>query len=173
MHPAGRLITIGTVLRTKGIDGVLRVQPLTFDPQRFHSLREVYFEKNGALTEGVIEDVTVSPGCVFLKIEGIERPEETATYAGSEIKIPESESPRLPEGMYYHYQIIGLDVYTTRGIFVGKVKQIIETGSNDVYSVVERGKETLVPAIAEVIEEINLEENRITIKEIEGLLDAV
>lgn len=149
---------------------MLKILPLTFDPERFLALRELFFDLKGSLVKEAVEDVHVESGYVFLRVTGYGTPEKAASLAGSEIKIPESLSPDLPEGVFYHYQIIGLEVYTATGVFLGKVREIIETGSNDVYSVVDREREILVPAITEVIETIDLENRRIIIREMEGLL---
>ena len=168
-----RLVTIGIVAKPKGVGSHLRVLPLTFDPSRFLDLDSIFIEKEGALHERVIENVEIKGKYVFLKIEGIETMDECRNFVGSEVKINESYSPPLPEGEYYHYQIIGLEVFTDSGHYLGKVTDILETGSNDVYSVVDGKREVLIPAIAEVIEEINLNKNRIIIHAIEGLLNDI
>lgn len=170
MHSSERLVTIGKVAKAREADGSLRVIPLTHDPERFTLLRTVYFDLDGDMVRAEIEFVRVQSRYVVLKVREWDSPEKSAGLAGCEIKIPSSESPALPEGVYYHYQILGLEVYTESGNFIGKVGGIIETGSNDVYSVVDDSHETLIPAIADVIVSIDLQRNRIIIREIEGLL---
>lgn len=166
-----KLITIGRVLKTKGVEGQLRILPLTFDPMRFKALQDIYLEREGTIYQKAIEDSKIDGKKVVLKLRNIDSPEEASFFIGAEIKIPESESPELPEGVYYHYQLINLEVFTDTGRFIGIIKKIIETGSNDVYTVVNDDREILVPAIKEVVKEINLEKNRIIIHPIRGLLD--
>jgi 16S rRNA processing protein RimM len=168
-----RLVTIGIVAKSKGVGSRLRILPLTFDPSRFLDLESIFIEKEGSLHEKGIESAEVKGKYVFLKIKGMNTAEECSEYIGNEVKIHESDCPALPDGEYYHFQIIGLEVFTDSGHYLGTVTDIIETGSNDVYTVTHGTKEILIPAIADVIEEIDLDGNRITIHPIEGLLNDV
>ncbi|MEE9523857.1 MAG: ribosome maturation factor RimM [Thermodesulfovibrionales bacterium] len=168
-----RLVTIGIVAKPKGVGFRLRVLPLTFDPARFLDLDSIFIEKEGTLHEKAIENVEIKGKYVFLKVDGIETMDECRNFVGSEVMINESDSPPLPEGEYYHYQIIGLEVFTDSGQYLGKVTDILETGSNDVYSVADGKREVLIPVIAEVIEKIDLNENRIIVHPIEGLLNDI
>jgi 16S rRNA processing protein RimM len=168
-----RLVTIGIVAKPKGVESRLRILPLTFDPARFLDLDSIFIEKEGTLHEKVIESAEVKGKHVFLKIKGMKTMDECSNFVGSEVRISESDSPPLPEGEYYHYQIIGLEVFTDSGHYLGKVTDILETGSNDVYSVTDSKREVLIPAIAEVIEEIDLDQNRIIVHPIEGLLNDI
>jgi len=85
--------------------------------------------------------------------------------------VPEEESPPLPEDVYYYYQIIGLKVFTVDGVYIGGVSDIIETGSNDVYVVRDEEKEYLIPAIRDVIKDIDIGNRRIIISPEAGLLE--
>lgn len=89
--------------------------------------------------------------------------------AGKELFIPEDRLPDLPEGEYYHYQLIGLGVETGDGRDLGTIRAILETGSNDVYVVEKDKKEILVPAIEDVVLAIDLEAGKMTVNLPEGL----
>jgi len=102
---------------------------------------------------------------------GINDPETALKYRGAILSADKSPLPALQEEEYFYEQIIGLTVYTTDGNILGKITDIFETGSNDVYVVKGSDKEYLIPAIRDVIKEINLGEDRITIQTVEGLLD--
>lgn len=102
---------------------------------------------------------------------GINDPETALKYRGAILSADKSLLPALREKEYFYEQIIGVTVYTTDGNIIGKVTDIFETGSNDVYVVKGSDKEYLIPAIRDVIREINLEEDRIIIQTVEGLLD--
>lgn len=102
---------------------------------------------------------------------GINDPETALKYRGAILNADKSLLPALQEEEYFYEQIIGLAVYTTDGDIIGKVSDIFETGSNDVYVVKGLNKEYLIPAIRDVIKEINLDEEKIIIQTVEGLLD--
>jgi 16S rRNA processing protein RimM len=107
----------------------------------------------------------------LVSLYGINDPETALKYRGAILSSDKSLLPVLQEKEYFYEQLIGLTVSTTDGNVVGRVSDIFETGSNDVYVVKGSDKEYLIPAIHDVIKEINLEEGRIIIELIEGLLD--
>ncbi len=168
-----RLVTIGRVAGTKGVGSHLRVLPLTYDPHRFLGLDSILIDVNGEIINEKVEEARLSGKYVILTLVGSKDRDKLAKYTGSEIKIEESRCEKLPDGEYYHFQIIGLDVFTDSGQKLGKVKDIIETGSNDVYTVIHEDKEILIPAIKDVIKLIDLENERIIISPVKGLLDEI
>ena len=101
----------------------------------------------------------------------INTPETALKYRGAIISADKSLLPSLQAQEYYHDQIIGLAVYSTTGDSIGRITDIFPTGSNDVYVVNGTDKEYLIPAIHDVIKEINLEAGKIIIQILEGLLD--
>jgi 16S rRNA processing protein RimM len=110
-----------------------------------------------------------------VRFDGVASRNEAEELRGVTFFLPEAELPPLPKGEYYSYQILGMDVVTDTGKDLGKVTKIFTAGDNDVY-VVKRGsgkdvQEVLVPALDSVILEIDVEEGKMTIKEVEGLLD--
>ena len=102
---------------------------------------------------------------------GINDPETALKYRGAILGTDKSILPVLQEDEYFYEQLIGLAVCTTEGNLIGRVSEIFETGSNDVYVVNGPDREYLIPAIHDVIKEISLEEGRIIIRTLEGLLD--
>ena len=95
---------------------------------------------------------------------------DAADLQGSILETPASETPSLPEGTFYHYQIVGMDVWTTDGRSLGKVTDIITTGSNDVYVVQTTEGEVLIPATPDVVTNVDMDSGKITIEVITGLL---
>ena len=159
-------IVIGEVLGVWGLKGEIRIRVLTDFPERF-------CPGGSFLLEGVaytIEGIKSSKDALILKLEGVDNPEEALKLRHLTLEIPEDERYPLPEGVYYHYQLIGLEVYSTEGARLGKVIQILSTGSNDVYVMETNGKEVLIPAVADVVKNIDPDAGRITIEIIEGLL---
>ncbi|MDI6801984.1 MAG: ribosome maturation factor RimM [Thermodesulfovibrionales bacterium] len=159
------LVAIGKVLKEWGIRGEMMILPLTFDPKQFLKLREIRIQRRSDIELRKIRSLRFHKGFILMGIEGCDSPENARTYRGSLIKIMTSESPDLPEGVYYHYQIIGLKVYTTDGCYLGQIMSIIETGGNDVYVVKgDNGKEYMLPAIKDVVRGIDIKSQTMTVK---------
>ena len=107
----------------------------------------------------------------LISFYGINDPETALNYRGAIISADKSMMPSLDADEYFYDQIIGLRVSTTDGDKLGVVSDIFQTGSNDVYVVKGSGKEYLIPAIHDVIKEINLENKSLLVQVLEGLLD--
>jgi 16S rRNA processing protein RimM len=102
---------------------------------------------------------------VILRIDGVKTRDEARALFGQYLFVPESEAVRLPEGEYFVHQIIGLNVVTTGGEALGTVRDVMETGSNDVYVVRARGKEILLPAIKDVVKRVDLDAGTMEVDE--------
>jgi 16S rRNA processing protein RimM len=94
---------------------------------------------------------------------------EAEEIVGGYISVPLSELPGLGKDIYYNFEIIGMDVYTGEGRYLGKVTEILSTGSNDVYIVKDNKQEHLIPAIRDVVKEVDTKRKRMVISLIEGL----
>lgn len=164
------LITIGRIIRPHGIDGTLKIFPLTDFPQHFESLEELYLVKEG-VTKTCIKKARFHKGHILLKLTQCCDRAEAEEWVGAEIAIDSKDLWPLEDGEYYHFQIEGLRVMTEEGEYLGDVKQIISTGSNDVYIVSKGSKECLLPAIKEVIKEVDLERKVMIVRLLEGLID--
>lgn len=166
------MISIGKVINTHGIKGELKIWPTTDFPERFASTERVFWERDGVVREFRVEGARRHQKVILLKLETINNMTDAEKLVGGVLKLPEEELVPLPEGSYYLFQIIGLKVFTNSGEEIGTIREVIRTGCNDVY-VVDRksGKEALIPAIRQVVLEINLEEGKMVIFPMEGLLD--
>lgn len=164
-------ILVGTLFRTHGIRGEVKVYPLTDTPERFLDLNDVVIEDaSGQRHNARIDRVRFQQDRLILHFAGKDRIEEIEPFVKGHILIHRSQAVPLAEGRYYHADIIGLSVVTEAGETLGSIEEILETGSNDVY-VVRRGKkEVLVPAIEEVVRKIDLEQGTMVIHVLEGLL---
>ena len=105
------------------------------------------------------------------RFAGVDTREMAEELGGEELFLPEDELPQLEDGEYYYYQLIGLEVETTDGTFLGVLRKVIPTGSNDVYMVVKDDREVLIPAIEDVIRSIDLKRGRMQVTLPEGLID--
>ncbi len=106
----------------------------------------------------------------LMRLEGLNSRDDAEQFREAEIFI-RKESLAREEGEYYWYELLGLEAYLDTGEYLGRIKHIISAGSNDVYVIQEGGRELLIPATHEVVREIDLENRKIIISPMEGLLD--
>ena len=162
---------VGQIVNTNGLKGLLKINPFTDDITRFEKLKTIFIEHKKELLEFEIESVRYQKKQVLLKLKGIDTIEEAEKYREDYLKINRNKEEKLPEDTYYIVDLIGLDIYTEDGELLGKLDDVFSTGSNDVYVVKNsEGKQILVPAISDVIKNIDLEQKKIVVNLIEGLL---
>ncbi|ADL13171.1 ribosome maturation factor RimM [Acetohalobium arabaticum] len=164
------LIDIGKITRHQGNKGEVRVLPLTDYPERFEFLERAILVKDNKKEEVIVEDMRYHKQFIVLKFAEFDDIGTAIEHKDFMVKIPESEAIELPEGHYYLHEIIDLKVVTVDGQNLGKVTDILETGSNDVYVVQSGSKEHLIPGTKEVIKQIDLEAKEMVIKPIKGLI---
>jgi 16S rRNA processing protein RimM len=116
-----------------------------------------------------IESAMPSRKAMILKLEGVDSPEAAEALRGNTLAIPPSSLPSLPDGTYYHYHLIGMEVYTQEGRSLGTLADIIITGSNDVYIVRKDAKDLLIPALPDVILEVDVSKGRMIVELLPGL----
>lgn len=163
-------LELGQIVNVKGLQGEVKVNSFTEDPNRFETLNEVWIKSKGDMQKYQIEKVGYAKNQVILKFVGINTIEEAEKLRNSYILVNRNELEALPEGVYYIADLIGLEVYTENNEYLGIVDDIFQTGSNDVYVVKnDLGQNKLLPGIDEVIKEINLPDGKIIVNLIEGL----
>lgn len=166
------LVSIGKISGTYGYEGIVKVLPLTDFPERFNSITNIKINRHGNIEEFKVEKVKPYNDIFLLKLNGIDNKEQAGDYRGALLMVTEDEVYPLPEGYYYHFQLIGMQVYDTEKGSLGQLKEIIETGANDVYVVRgEKYGEILVPAIKEVILDIDTAQNKMQVKLLPGLIE--
>jgi len=164
-------IIIGKVVSTQGNKGEVNVLPLTDSIDRFKNLANVFLRNKNGQTVVNIEKIRIQKDMVVLKLKDIENIEEAKTIVGSFLEVERKNAVKLPKDTYFIFEIIGLEVYNENNVFLGKVENVISTGSNDIYIVKDKNeKELFIPAIREVVKDINLEKKRITINIVDGLI---
>ena len=164
-------IVIGKVVSTQGNKGEVNVLPLTDSINRFKKLDTVFLGNNHGKTIIDIEKIRIQKDMVILKVKDIENIEEAKTIVGSFLEVERKNAVKLPKDTYFIFEIIGLEVYDENNLFLGRIENVISTGSNDVYIVKGKNKKELfIPAIREVVKDISLEKKRITINIVDGLI---
>ncbi|MBE5806250.1 MAG: 16S rRNA processing protein RimM [Clostridiales bacterium] len=162
---------IGQIVNTFGVKGEIKVNPFTDDLERFEELKSIKIKKNNNLYEYDIENVKYHKNFVILKLKDIDDMNMAEKYKGCYIQIDRKDARKLPKGTYFIADIIGSDVITDNGINLGKVDDIYNTGSNDIYVVKnELGKQILLPGIKDVILDINIEKQIVTVHLLDGLI---
>lgn len=164
-------IEIGQIVNTNGLKGVVKVNPFTDDISKFEDLKYVYIQLKRELKKVKIEQVRYNKNQVLLKLEGIDSIEEAEKYRNFYLKTEKESQEDLGEDTYYIVDLIGLDVYSDKNEYLGKIEDVFPTGSNDVYVVKDNlGKQILIPAIADVVKEVDLKNKKMIINLIPGLI---
>lgn len=160
-------IKVGKIINTHGIKGELKILPLTDDSKRFDNLNKIYINDK----EYMIKKVWYKKNFPIISIKNFDNINDVLNFKNQYIYITMEDTIELEKDTYFIFQIKGLNVFTIDGLEVGVVKDVLTPGANDVYVVKGKEKEYLIPAIKDCIKEINLEEKKIIIKPMKGLLE--
>lgn len=159
------------ITKPVGLKGELKIKPLTDNPERYEPGGKLWMDPPGSGPVClVIEHVSEHKGSLKVRFEGVGSVDEAEKYRGLDVYVPESEVPPLEEGEYYHFQVLGLDVYSGSGMLLGKVTDIIAAGEKDVYIVQGGGKEYLIPVTEEHVKEIDVKSGRIDLYPMKGYI---
>jgi 16S rRNA processing protein RimM len=162
---------IGQIVNTFGIKGLVKVKPFTDDLERFEELKSVFVVKNKELIEMQIEEVKYHKNLVLIKFKGIEDMNMAEKLKGCYIKINRKDARKLPEDTYFIADLIGIKVYDDEGNFLGKVDDIYNNKVHDIYVIKDDlGKQILLPSTKEVIKDIDIDNDKIVVHLINGLI---
>lgn len=158
---------LATVVKPHGLGGEVWVDLHTDFPERLTQWPELALVGRGGTRTVRVEHVHgLTGGRAIVRLSGIEDRDAAEGIRGARLEVDEAELPPPPEGEFYEFQIIGLRVVTTSGRDLGRIEQILRTGANDVYET----DRALVPAIADVVLEIDLDRGEMLVADIDGLL---
>ncbi len=161
---------VGVIAGTHGLKGEVKVFPTTDEPLRFRDLEQVIMATSRGEKIVKIRSVKFFKKFVILGFEGMDRIEDVERLKGAELLIPREEAIPLEEGEYFIPDLLGLKVTTDDGRELGTIKDVIETGANNVYDVQdEEGGRILIPAIPQCILDVRLEEGEMTVHLLKGL----
>ena len=164
-------LEIGQIVNTFGIKGFVKVNPWVNDVTRFDDLKKVYIKIRKELKVLEIEEVKYHKNQVLLKFKGVETVEQAEMLRNAIIEIDRKDAIPLEEGEYFIADLLESEVYTDEGEKLGILEDIFNTGSNDIYVVKnELGKSILLPRIKDVFKEIDVENKKIIVHLIEGLI---
>lgn len=163
-------LSIGQIINIHGFRGEVKVYPLTDDINRFKKLKEVYVEENNQLIKYEVEGVKFLSSTIVMKLKGVDTEEAANKLRNFYIKVDRKSAVKLPKDTYFICDLIDLEVYDEKGMLLGTIKDVLQTGSNDVYVVQTEGKDVLIPALKEVVREIDIKNRKVVVKLPEGLI---
>ena len=153
------MIRVGQVVGAFGVDGAVKVLPLTDFDDRFRPGASL-------LVDGVTRHVEWSrdqPQGLVVKLTGLDNRTLAELHRGRYLEVPIDSVHRLPEGAWYHHQLVGLEVRTAAGRHVGEIAEVMERPANDVWVARAGNLESLIPATREAVLEVDLDNRRVTV----------
>ena len=166
------LLQVGIIASTHGVRGEVKVYPTKDDPRRFRRLKEVVLDTGKEKMNLEIEGVKFFKQFVILKFKGLDNINDIEKYRQKSLYVTRKNAVRLQRDEYFIADLIGLKVQDEDGKELGTVKDVIETGANDVYEVeMADGKSLLLPAIKQCILNVDVENGTMQVHVLEGLLD--
>jgi 16S rRNA processing protein RimM len=163
--PREGFVQVGVVAGAHGRLGRIRISPTTDNPDRFRLNAVVHIQGRPHTIQRIIPNNSF----LLLHVSDINMLEDAAALTGAIIEVPDTDVPLLPEDAYYHFQLLELEVYDVSGARLGTLTQVLATGANDVYVIINEGNELLLPAIGDVIISVDLEQGRMNVAPPEGL----
>lgn len=166
------LLQVGVISSTHGVRGEVKVFPTTDDVGRFKKLKEVLLDTGKEQITLQIENVKFFKQFAILKFKGYDSINDIEQYKGKSLFVTRENAVKLKKDEYFIADLIGMQVENEDGSFTGILTDVIETGANDVY-VIKTGeeKEVLIPAIRDCILDVNINENKMKVHLLDGLLD--
>lgn len=167
-----KLLKVGVISSTHGLKGEVKVFPTTDDVKRFRQLKEVLLDAGDEKPVLQIEQVKFFKQFVILKFKGIDDIEDVQKYKGKDLLVTRENAAELKKDEYFIADLIGVSVISDDNSLRGILKDVVQTGANDVYVIVlEDGRQLLLPAIKECVLMVDLDENIMKIHVLDGLLD--
>ena len=165
------MLQVGVITQTHGVRGEVKVFPTTDDVNRFKKLKQVILDTGKETMPLEIQSVKFFKQFVILKFKGIDNINDIEKYKRCSLYVTREHAVLLEEDEYFIADMIGMEVCTEDGNIFGTLKDVIETGANDVY-VIENAEhgEVLVPAIKECIRSVDIEKGQMMIHLMDGLI---
>lgn len=161
-------VLIGKARRPHGVNGEIVVDPYSDFPERFNPGNRIWIGEQHRPCQ--IKSRRATNDGLLISLQGLDTPDAVGEFRNQYIYVDRSTLPVLPPGVYYHFQLLGLQVFSEDGKMMGVLNEVITTGANDVYAVVdEAGNENLFPALESVILSIDLEEKKMVVRPQEWL----
>lgn len=166
------LLQVGAITQTHGVRGEVKVFPTTDDPQRFKQLKKVILDTGKERLPLEIQGVKFFKQFVILKFKGIDNINDIERYKRCPLFVTREDAVELAEDEYFIADMIGMDVQLEDGAAFGTLKDVMETGANDVYIVHTKDYgEVLIPAIKECVLDVDIQKRKMTVHLLNGLVE--
>jgi 16S rRNA processing protein RimM len=163
------LLEVGRIVKSCGLKGRMKVLSYLESNDILQSIDEVLIKQKSQVVPFSVKCIRMRGNVFFLEVEGIKDPESAQSLVGCDVMIPADRLQELQEDEYYWRDIIGIEVVTEDGHFMGRIVSIFPTGSNDVYVCDGGEREILLPAISDVVRHIDMERRRMVVRLLDGL----
>ena len=165
-----QFIETGKITGTHGIRGEVRVQPWSDSPESLAEFDVLYLDREGK-SSLKIKSARAHKNMVLMKIDGVDTVEAAEAFRNKVIYL-NRDDVELPEGSHFIDDLVGCEVYDTAGgELLGKLCDVSATGANDVWHIKRDGREYLVPAIPDVVDEVDIDNGIIKISPLKGIFD--
>ncbi len=155
-------LRIGHIARPHGVHGAIKVTPLCDDSVRFEGLKAAFIERNGTYEPVTVGDVGVQPDAVYLSVSCAQDRDAAERLKGAYLCVDRAHAVKLPEGSWFVAELIGCDVSDTEGNALGRLTDVLETGSADVYVICGK-RRLLVPALKRLLHSVDVKNKRIVL----------
>jgi 16S rRNA processing protein RimM len=162
-------VSVGYIRRAHGVGGYVLTESLTDNPTRFETLSEVFVEIGGQRALYQLEKCSAASKGWLVKFKGVDDRNQAETLTGGYLQIEIDKLPELQEGSYYLFDLVGMSVYTTSGEHLGEITDIQQYPANDVYIVEGESGKLLLPAIRDVVKNVDMKNKRMEVELLSGL----
>ncbi len=176
------LLQVGAIASTHGVRGEVKVFPMTDDVNRFKKLKKIFLDNGEKYLELDVAQVRFFKKMVILKFKGIDSINDVEKYKGKGLFVTRDQAVKCEKGEYFIADLIGIEVSTEEGTLLGELKDVLQTGANDVYivkispdspyaaQVADKNQELLLPAIRDCVRKVDIEGRKIEVCLMPGLL---
>lgn len=168
---AGALVAVGRIVRTQGRRGEVRVEPLTDAPERFSDLRECWLVPPAAGERHAVEAVWFQGRVPVVKLAGCDTMTDAQGLVGRLVTIPRAAVRPLPPDRYYAFDLVGCAVETPAGAALGRIVEVLAGPEHDCWTVEQDGRTWPLPAVAAIVERVDLVARRVVVVPPEGLVE--
>jgi 16S rRNA processing protein RimM len=165
------VVPLGEIVATHGLKGWLKLNPFNPATKTLSSGAQIFVGKAGSQSAHEVEASTPHKHQLLVKLRDLDDINDAERLVGSTLSIAEAALEALADGQYYHYQVIGFEVFTVSGERIGKILSTLSTPGGDLYVVQGGAKEHLIPAVKEIVEKVDFDSGTMIVNPPSGLLD--
>ncbi|MDQ2656679.1 MAG: ribosome maturation factor RimM [Bacteroidota bacterium] len=162
---------IGFIMKPHGLKGEVTIGLNPEAPDDFDSIKTVFVEVREKLLPYFVDSISLKGNKAFLKLEGIDTPEEALAVSKSSLYLPKTLRPKSGKGDFYDDEVIGFEVSDSETGLLGKITEVVQAGPNKLLSVDHNGREILIPINSPFISSVNKSRKKITVTLPDGFLD--